>query len=78
MPPRGRNYEKPGYKILLSLWCEKKNVFGGILRYKWVGNCNISSLIQQILDFQGISQKSHPSKWVNNIGAIFLKMSCCT
>lgn len=23
---------------------------------------NISSLIQQILDFQGISQKSHPSK----------------
>lgn len=20
MPPRGKNYEKPGYKILISLW----------------------------------------------------------
>lgn len=39
MPPRGRNYEKPGYKILISLWSEKKIVFGEILRYKWVGNC---------------------------------------
>ena len=39
MPPRGRNYEKPGYKILISLWSEKKRCVGGILRYKGVGNC---------------------------------------
>lgn len=39
MPPTGRNYEKPGYKILISLWSEKKNVCGGILRCKWVGTC---------------------------------------
>ena len=28
MPPRGRNYEKPRYKVLTSLWPEKKNVLG--------------------------------------------------
>lgn len=39
MPPRGTNYKKKGYKILISLW--SKSVFGGggnskVLR---VGNC---------------------------------------
>lgn len=52
MPPRGRNYGKPEYKILLSLWSEKKMCLGEFYGTNELETIyNISSLIQQILDF---------------------------